>query len=80
VKTCHCKYNENHKIFSELKYGQTEATSYFPWGLKQLQHEVNHWPPLNIEVKNVWSFIFTPPIHLHGMVLRHTTFTFMDTS
>jgi hypothetical protein len=30
----------------------------------------NHWPPTSDEVKNSWSYTFTPPICLHGVVLN----------
>jgi hypothetical protein len=38
-------------------------------GVKRLGREADHSPPSNAEVKNVWSYMYTPPIHLCGMVL-----------
>jgi hypothetical protein len=38
-------------------------------GVKQPGHEADHSPPSSVEVKNVWSYTSTPPIHLHGVVL-----------
>jgi hypothetical protein len=38
-------------------------------GVKQLGHEADHSPPFSANVKNVWYYTSTPPIHLHGMVL-----------
>jgi hypothetical protein len=37
--------------------------------LKQPGREADHSPPYSPEVKNTWSYIFTPPIRLHGVVL-----------
>jgi hypothetical protein len=37
--------------------------------VKQPGCEADHSPPSSAEVKNVWSYTSTPPIHLHGMVL-----------
>jgi hypothetical protein len=31
--------------------------------------EADHSPPSSAEVKNAWSYISTPPIRLHGVVL-----------
>jgi hypothetical protein len=54
---------------------------FFPWGVKWLGSEVCHSPPPSAEVKNVWSYTSTPPIRLHGVVLRDNfTFTFTITS
>jgi len=30
---------------------------------------VAHSPPSSAEVKNAWSYTFTPPVRLHGVVL-----------
>jgi hypothetical protein len=38
-------------------------------GIKQPGQEVDHLPPSDAKVKNVWSYTSTPQIHLHGMVL-----------
>lgn len=71
MKTHHCKYNENHrvKIWTDGCYFMLSLV------IKQLQQEVNHWPLFSPAVKNIWTFISTPPIYLHGMVPRHN-FTF----
>jgi hypothetical protein len=52
-------------------------------GVKQPGHEADHSHPSSAKVKYVWSYIYTPPIRLHGMVLsekkKHRdnfTFTF----
>jgi len=38
-------------------------------GVKQLGYEADHSPPSSSEVKNVWSYIATPPVCFSGMVL-----------
>jgi hypothetical protein len=38
-------------------------------GVKRPGHEDDHLPPSGAEVKNAWSYTFTPPIFLHGVVL-----------
>jgi hypothetical protein len=40
----------------------------FPWG-KVAGREADHSLPSSAEVKNAWSYAFTPPIRLHGAVL-----------
>jgi hypothetical protein len=42
--------------------------TFFP-GIKRLGREVDHSPLSGAEVKNAWSYISTPPIGLHGVVL-----------
>jgi hypothetical protein len=32
--------------------------------------EADHSPPSSAEVKNAWSYTSTPPIFLHGVVLK----------
>jgi hypothetical protein len=39
-------------------------------GVKRPGSEADHSPPSSAEVKNAWSHTSTPPIHLHGVVLR----------
>jgi len=39
-------------------------------GVKQLGCEADHSPLSSAEVKNMWIYISTSPIHLHGMVLN----------
>jgi len=38
-------------------------------GVKKLGCEADHSPPPSAEVKNVWSYISTPPVCLHGIVI-----------
>jgi hypothetical protein len=38
-------------------------------GVKRPGHEADHLPPSSDEVKNAWSYTFTSPIRLHGVVL-----------
>jgi hypothetical protein len=40
----------------------------FSWG-KAAGREADHSPPSSAEAKNAWSYISTPPIRLHGVVL-----------
>jgi len=35
-----------------------------------LGREADHSPPSSADVKNVWSYTFTSPIRLPGVVLR----------
>jgi hypothetical protein len=39
-------------------------------GVKWPGREADHSPPSSCEVKNEWSYTFTPPIRLHGVVHR----------
>jgi len=39
-------------------------------GVKRPGREADHSPPSSPEVKNMWRYTSTPPIHLHGMVLN----------
>jgi len=50
--------------------GPTQPPVQWVLGVKQLGHEVDHSPPSSAEVKNVWNYTSTPPVHLHGMVLN----------
>jgi hypothetical protein len=38
-------------------------------GVKRPGCESDHSPPSSAEVKNAWSYISTPPVRLHGVVL-----------
>jgi hypothetical protein len=38
-------------------------------GVKRPGREADHSPPSSAEVKNAWSYISTPPLRLHGVVL-----------
>jgi hypothetical protein len=40
-------------------------------GIKQLQLEADQLFLSAAEVKTTWSFTFTPPLCLHGIVLRY---------
>jgi hypothetical protein len=43
----------------------------YPW-LKQPGREADYSPPSNnTDVKNAWSYASTPPLRLHGVVLRN---------
>jgi len=37
--------------------------------VKRLVSEAYHSPPSNAEVKNAWSYVFTPPISFLGVVV-----------
>jgi hypothetical protein len=39
-------------------------------GVKRWRRESNHSPPTGAEIKNEWSYTSTPPIGLHGVVLK----------
>jgi hypothetical protein len=39
-------------------------------GVKRPWREAGHSPLPSAEVKNEWSYTYTPPIRLHDMVLR----------
>jgi hypothetical protein len=41
-------------------------------GVNQLDHKPHHLPPSCMKTKNVWSFTYHPPIHLHVVLLRHS--------
>jgi hypothetical protein len=38
-------------------------------GIKLPGREADHSPPSSAEVRNAWIYTFTPPVHLHCMVL-----------
>jgi len=38
-----------------------EATEIFSSGIKRPEREAGHLPPSSAEVKNAWSYTFTPP-------------------
>jgi hypothetical protein len=40
-------------------------------GIKFLERATDHSSPFSAEVKNVWSFISTPSVCLHGVVFKH---------
>jgi hypothetical protein len=49
-------------------------------GVNRPGREADLSPPSSVEVKNACSYISTPPIRLHGVVLKHmTTLTFIFT-
>jgi hypothetical protein len=39
-------------------------------GVKRPGREADYTPPSSAEVNNAWSYAFTPPIRLHGVVLN----------
>jgi hypothetical protein len=40
-------------------------------GVEQPGHEADYSPPSSDMAKNAWSYTFTPPVCLHGMVLSY---------
>jgi hypothetical protein len=38
--------------------------------VKRPGREADHSPPTSVKVKNAWSYNFTSPIRLHGLVLK----------
>jgi hypothetical protein len=53
-------------------YHETEGCEQLPalsLGVKRPGGEADHSPQSRAEVKNVWSYISTPPIGFHGVVL-----------
>jgi hypothetical protein len=38
--------------------------------IKRSRHEINISSPSSAEVKKAWSYISTPPIRFHGMLLN----------
>jgi len=38
-------------------------------GVRRLGREADHSPPSSSEVKNAWSYTYTPPVRLLGVVL-----------
>jgi len=45
------------------------GTEVLSQGVKSLLREADHSATSRAEVKNAWSYSFTSPIHLPGMVL-----------
>jgi hypothetical protein len=43
------------------------GTGFFPLRAKGAGREVYHSPPSITEVKDVWSYTFTPPVSFHGV-------------
>jgi len=41
----------------------------FPWGVERSAREADHSPLSSAEDRNTWSYISTPPIRLHGVML-----------
>jgi hypothetical protein len=39
-------------------------------GIKRQEREADHSPLSSAEVKDAWSYTFTSPIRLHGVVLK----------
>jgi hypothetical protein len=46
----------------------------FSLGVKRPWREADHSPPYGVEVKNVWSHTFTPPIRLHDVHTGYEAF------
>jgi hypothetical protein len=49
-------------------------------GIKRPWREADHSPPSSAEVKNAWSYTYTPPTRLHGVVLSQSTGTTSSSS
>jgi hypothetical protein len=46
-------------------------------GVKRPEREADHSPPSGAEVNNAWSYTSTPPMRLHGVVIKlRDNFTF----
>jgi len=43
-------------------------------GVKRPQPQIDHKPPSSAEMKNEWSYTFSPPICLHGIIKDNLTF------
>jgi hypothetical protein len=73
------RQREWHDFFSSLPrsgrlWGSPSLLSnrnqeHIPPGVKRPDREPDHSPPSSAEVKNAWSYAFTPPIRLHVVVL-----------
>jgi hypothetical protein len=64
---------ENNFLFSTSSrptLGPTQAPIQWVPGVKRPGSEADHSPSTSIKVKNTWIYTFTPPIHLHGVVLN----------
>jgi hypothetical protein len=57
-------------IMSRLALGLTQPSLHWVLGVKLLELEADHSSASSAEVKNTWSYTFTPPLCLHGMVLN----------
>jgi hypothetical protein len=67
----------NFSLHHRVQNGSEALPSSYPMGtgalslgVKRPGREANHSPPSSAEVKNAWSCTSTPPICLHGVVLR----------
>jgi hypothetical protein len=54
---------------SRLALRPTQSPIQWVAGVKRPGREVSYLQ-FGAEVKNAWSYTFTPPIHLHGVVLN----------
>jgi hypothetical protein len=55
------------RLFSLLHHVQTSSgaqAAFYPVGKGG---KADHSPPSSAEVKNAWTFTFTPPVCLHGV-------------
>jgi len=43
---------------------------FFPWRVKRSEREADHSSISSAEVKDAWSYIYTPLIHLRGVVFN----------
>jgi hypothetical protein len=63
---CHCDQTGSGVHLVSCPVG-TEGS--YPGG-KQPGCKADHLPPSSAEVKKVWSYTSTSPVHIHGMVLN----------
>jgi hypothetical protein len=67
-------------LYHHVQTGSGAHTASYPMGTRDSSlwvkwpgHEADHSPPSSVEVKNVWSYTTTPPLHIHCMVLSWST-------
>jgi hypothetical protein len=79
-KSCHRQNNfffqQNVQTGSESHpaFYSTGTGVFFPLEIKRQGCEFDHSPPSSIEVKNEWSYTFTPRLCLHGLYRDGITF------
>jgi hypothetical protein len=56
------------KFYSENLNNRAQPPIQWVQGVKRSEREPDHTPPSNAEVKNSWSYTFSLPIRLHGVV------------
>jgi hypothetical protein len=48
----------------------TSRSSLWIYGIKRPERETSQSPPSSAEIKNMWLFITSSLLHLHGVVIR----------